>query len=162
MFRTTEHSHVGYRFPVISWVWESLHGFLTNRSTVEGDPIFLKKPYFFNFTENGSEIYGWWGTLVYVSICLPNSNCVLAVKYGNCEDKNLLAQKQVHHLLESLMVKIHFFQKVLKKWSKFQKKINLYFSTSRPKSGKFHFIFFNPSLSNPNNLFRRLRPKWLS
>ena len=30
----------------------------SNRSTVEGDPIFLKKPYFFNFTENGFGIFG--------------------------------------------------------------------------------------------------------
>ena len=48
----------------------------SNRSTVEGVPIFLKKPYFFNFTKNGSEIYGCWGTLVNVSICLLNSNVI--------------------------------------------------------------------------------------
>ena len=76
VFLTIEHSHVGYHFPAISWVWEYLWGFLTNRSTVEGDPIFLKKPYFFNFTENGFGIFGCWGTLVYVSICLPNSNVI--------------------------------------------------------------------------------------
>ena len=56
---------------------------MTNWSTVEGDPIFLKKTYFFNFTENGFGIFGCWGILVYVSICLPKSN-VIAVALGCC------------------------------------------------------------------------------
>merc|ERR1712098_28397 len=43
-------------------------------------------------------------------------------------------------------VKIHFFQKVLKKWSSFRKKLLYIFPLlggggSRPQSGNFHFLF---------------------
>ena len=41
------------------------------------------------------------------------------------------------------MVKIYFFQKVLKKWSSFRKKSLIFFQFqggSRPKSGIFHFL----------------------
>ena len=37
-----------------------------------------------------------------------------AVKSGICGDKNLFALKQVYHFWGFSMVKIHFFQKVLK------------------------------------------------
>ena len=43
------------------------------------------------------------------------------------------------------MVKIHFLQKVLKKWSSFRKRLLYFFPLlggSRPKSGIFDFVFF--------------------
>ena len=56
---------------------------------MEGDPIFLKKPYFFNFTKNGFGIFGCCGTLVHVSICLPNSN-VIADALTCCGELSIL------------------------------------------------------------------------
>ena len=46
IFLTTKHGHVGYRFPLISWVWVSSRGFRTTQRPREGDPIFFKKPNF--------------------------------------------------------------------------------------------------------------------
>ena len=55
------------------------------------------------------------------------------------------------------MVKIHFFQKVLKKWSSFRKKILYIFSTSRGggQDPKWNFpLFFNFFFEPfPNSLF---------
>ena len=53
------------------------------------------------------------------------------------------------------MVKIHFLQKVLKKWSSFRKKYNFFSITgggegSGPYTEFSIIVFFNPSLINRN------------
>ena len=61
------------------------------------------------------------------------------------------------------MVKIHFLQKVLKKWSSFRKKNKKNFSITgggaRTLYGIFHnffFFFFNPSLKESKDIFFKL------
>ena len=84
VFLTTKHGHVGYRFPLISWVWVSSRGFWTSQRPREGDPIFFKKPYFFNFTETCFGIPWCCRILVYMSL-VPTNSFFIKLLLSDCE-----------------------------------------------------------------------------
>ena len=75
--KTTPHMTIffGQKYPLLmvnntpNLSWTTLKGGVLNT-----DPIFLKKPYFFNFPENGSRSMDVEENM---SICLPNSNSMV-------------------------------------------------------------------------------------
>ena len=67
------------------------------------------------------------------------------------------------------MVKIHFLQKVLKKWSSFRKKRNFFFDNQEGGGVRGQdtiwnfpkFFFLNPSLNSPSVSNTIIQPIWL-